>query len=139
MLAITARLLCSANPRAESEQDYGITTAAESLMRTGMAPVSLLAMLDLLTRAMIKAFAMFHTPIAAAPVENLPPFTGEHVLGTVEFSGKATGWISVTPKLQDRPLFVFQKFISYHFQPSPNKKMEKMLKPVNALPRLPMS
>src|SRR5258708_5175458 len=48
---ITARLLRFANPRAESQHDYDITTVDEALMRTGMAPVILLAMLDPLTRA----------------------------------------------------------------------------------------
>jgi chemotaxis protein CheX len=93
--AITARLLRYANPRADSEQDYGITTVEDALMRTGMAPVILLAMLDPLTRAVIKAFDMFHAHLTPAGLVKLPPFTGEHLLGRVEFSGKATGVVHI--------------------------------------------
>ncbi|MCI0541658.1 MAG: chemotaxis protein CheX [Verrucomicrobiales bacterium] len=93
--ALTARMLRFANPRAESEQDYTVTTVEEALMRTGLAPVILLAMLDPLTRAVIKAFDMFHTPLTSVPFQKLPPFTGQHVLGTVEFSGKAAGVVHI--------------------------------------------
>jgi len=93
--AITARLLRFANPKAESEEDYGITTVEDALMRTGMAPVILLAMLDPLSLAVIKAFEMFHAPLAPAPLLKLPPFAGEHVLGMVEFAGKASGVVHI--------------------------------------------
>jgi CheY-specific phosphatase CheX len=93
--SITARLLRFANPRAESEQDYDITSVDEALMRTGMAPVILLAMLDPLSRAVLKAFNMFQTQLTPTPADSLTQFSGEHVRGEVEFSGKGTGVVQV--------------------------------------------
>ena len=93
--SITARLLRYANPRADSEQDYGITTVEDALLRTGMAPVFLLALLDPLTRAVVKAFEMFQTPVTLARLDSLTPFVEEHVLGVVEFSGKAAGVVHI--------------------------------------------
>ena len=50
---LTARLLRAANPRAESEEDYGCTTVEEALQRTGMGSVLLVAMHDPLLRAVL--------------------------------------------------------------------------------------
>jgi chemotaxis protein CheX len=93
--AITARLLRFANPLTTSEEDYGITSVEEALMRTGLAPVILLAMLEPLSRAVHKAFGMFHTPIAAVGVKDLKELAAEHVLGGVEFSGSGSGMVQV--------------------------------------------
>ena len=60
-----------------------------------MAPVILLALLDPLTRAVVKAFEMFQTPIALARLDTLTPLAEEHVMGMVEFSGKAAGVVHI--------------------------------------------
>jgi CheY-specific phosphatase CheX len=93
--AITARLLRFANPQSESEKDYDITTVEEALMRTGLGPVILLAMLGPLTRAVLNAFEMFLTPLKPSVLETLQPLVGEHVLATVRFSGKGTGLVQL--------------------------------------------
>jgi chemotaxis protein CheX len=102
--ALTAHLLRFANPRAESVHDYNITTVEGALTRVGMAPVILLAMLDPLTRAVIKAFEMFRLPLVPASVQKLAPLSGPHVLGVVEFSGKATGvvYLRLEPTVAQR-------------------------------------
>lgn len=93
--ALTKQLLQFANPRAESEGEYSITTVEAALMRTGMSPIVLLTMLNPLTRAVSKTFEMFGKPVAPMAPEKLPPLTGEHVMGTVEIHGKAAGMVSV--------------------------------------------
>lgn len=93
--ALTARLLRFANPRAESEEDYGVTTVEEAMMRTGLAPVILLAMLDPLSRAVLNAFEMFLTPLTPTSLETLQPLIGEHLLATVHFTGKGTGIVQL--------------------------------------------
>jgi CheY-specific phosphatase CheX len=93
--ALTARLLHFANPACESEQDYGITTVEDALMRTGLAPVVLLAMLDPLSRAVLNAFEMFLTPVSPAPLQTLTPLAGAHVLAEVQFSGKGSGLVQL--------------------------------------------
>src|SRR5690349_16133692 len=54
--ALTARLLRAANPRADDEADYGITTVEDALMRTGIGCVLLLAMGAPLAHALAKTF-----------------------------------------------------------------------------------
>lgn len=102
--ALTAHLLRFANPRAESIHDYNITTVEDALTRVGMAPVILLALLDPLTRAVIKAFEMFCLPLAPAPIQKLAPISGPHVLGVVEFSGQAAGvvYVRLEPSVAQR-------------------------------------
>lgn len=102
--ALTAHLLRFANPRAECIEDYNITTVEDALTRIGMAPVILLTMLDPLTRAVIQAFEMFRLPLAPAAVQKLKPITGPHVLGDVEFSGKADGvvYLRLEPAVAQR-------------------------------------
>ena len=92
---VSARLLRFANPGAECEQDYTFTTVEEALLRTGMAPVILLAMIDPVVRAVVKASSMFETPLIQVPLSDLSPFSGSHVLATVEFAGKGTGAVQV--------------------------------------------
>jgi chemotaxis protein CheX len=102
--ALTAHLLRFANPRAESVDDYNITTVEDALARCGMAAVILLAMLDPMTRAVLKAFEMFRLPITPAAVWKLKPITGSHVLGVVGFSGKAAGvvYLRLEPSVAQR-------------------------------------
>ena len=102
--ALTAHLLRFANPRAESVEEYNITTVGDALTRVGMAPVILLAMHDPLTRAVVKAFEMFCLPVTPAPLQKLASITGPHVLGVVEFSGKAAGvvYVRLEPSVAQR-------------------------------------
>ncbi len=93
--AMSARLLRFANPRADSEDDYDLTTVDEALMRTGLGPVILLAMIGPLTRAVLNAFEMFATPIGAVPLQTLQPIAEEHVLATARFDGKGTGLVGL--------------------------------------------
>jgi chemotaxis protein CheX len=89
---LTARLLRAANPRATNEEDYAVTSAEEALMRTGMGCALLLAMGDPLMRAVLKTFqTMLLIRLETVGPKVLNPLQGEHVLGEVGFSGKATG------------------------------------------------
>jgi CheY-specific phosphatase CheX len=90
--ALTARLLKAANPRAESEADYGVTEVEDALARIGMSWVLLLAMADPLNRAVLNAFStLFQIELKPMLEGTAVPFEGEHVLGEVSFSGRATG------------------------------------------------
>jgi CheY-specific phosphatase CheX len=93
--ALSARLLRLANPRAESEDDYAFTTVDEALLRTGLAPVMLLAMVDPLTRAVVKAFGMFQAPLTPGHRLSTDAFGASHVAASVEFVGKAAGIITI--------------------------------------------
>lgn len=93
--AISKRLLRFANPKAADESDYVITEVGSALMRTGMSPVILLAMLDPLIRAVIKAFEMGQTQLKHEPLIHWHPFKGTHLLGIVGFSGNATGVVHI--------------------------------------------
>ena len=91
---LTRRVLRAANPRAECEEDYGITTVEEALQRTGMSCVLLLAMSDPLIRALQKSFSlMLGIDLKNVLPQTLDPFNFEHVIGEVSFSGKATGLV----------------------------------------------
>lgn len=92
---VSARLLRFANPGIECEKNYNYTTVEDALVRTGLAPVILLAMLDPVSRAVVKASSMFQTPLAATPLSKMPIFEGSHLLAVVEFSGKGTGSVQV--------------------------------------------
>ena len=90
--SLAARLLRTANPKAESQADYSVTTVEEGLARIGMNWVLLLAMSDPVMRAVHNTFAtMFAIELKPLTVNSMIPFEGEHVLGEVGFSGKATG------------------------------------------------
>lgn len=90
--ALTARLIRAANPRAESEEDYGITTVDEALMRMGIGSVLLLAMSTPLSLAIVKTFqTMLGMKLETVNPKTATPFSGEHLLGTIGFSGKAEG------------------------------------------------
>lgn len=93
--AIARRLLQFANPKAMSEAEYAITEVGDALMRTGMSPVILLAMVDPLIRAVIKAFEMTKTHLTHEPLTRWYPFPSAHALGIVGFSGSATGVVHI--------------------------------------------
>lgn len=88
---LTAKLLRAANPRAESEEDYGCTTVEDALQRTGMGAVLLIAMHDPLLRAVQRTFKTMLQVDLAMHQANALAFEGEHVLCEIGFSGRATG------------------------------------------------
>jgi len=102
---LAARLLRAANPRAESEADYTTTTVEAALARTGMSAALLLAMSDPLLRAVHKTFTtMLQIELKSLLPTMLDPFTTEHVLGEVSFSGKATGLVHLRLPVKFLPL-----------------------------------
>ena len=108
---LTSRLLRAANPRADCEADYTTTTVEAALARTGMSAALLLAMSDPLIKAVHKTFGtMLKIELKALLPTLLDPFTAEHVLGEVSFTGKATGLVhlrlpcSFVPVLGERLL-----------------------------------
>ncbi len=108
---LTKRLLCAANPRAECEEDYGITTVEDAIQRCGMSAALLLAMSDPLINAVHKTFSlMLNIDLKNVLPMTLDPFNFTHVVGEVGFSGKATGLVHLRlpnefiPVLGDRLL-----------------------------------
>ena len=76
--ALAARLLHTANPKAESQADYSVTTVEEGLARIGMNWVLLLAMSDPVMRAVHNTFAtMFAIELKPLTVNSMIPFEGE--------------------------------------------------------------
>ncbi len=91
---LAQRLLRAANPRAESEDDYGITTVEDAVQRCGMSAALLLAMSDPLIKAVQKSFStMLNIELKSVLPKTLDPFQFVHVIGQVSFSGKATGLV----------------------------------------------
>jgi chemotaxis protein CheX len=99
--ALTLRLLRAANPRAESDADMDIDDVESALMRTGLGCVLLLAMGAPLTVALVKAFqTMLEMKIESVHPNSEERFTGEHVLGTIAFTGRAEGEVSLSLSLE---------------------------------------
>lgn len=93
---LTARVLRAANPRAEDEFDYTITTVDAAIMRSGIGGALLVAMTGPLTRAIAKTFqTMLARPLEAVPARSLEPFHDEHLTAEVGFSGKAAGTVQI--------------------------------------------
>jgi chemotaxis protein CheX len=91
---LTVRLLRAANPRAQDEADYGVTTVEGALMRNGLGSVLLLAMSAPLVLAVIKTFqTMLSLQLEQVPQKLVRPILEEHVLGTIRFTGKAVGGV----------------------------------------------
>ncbi len=91
---LTKRLLRAANPRAECEEDYGITTVEDAIQRCGMSAALLLAMSEPLIKAVQKSFStMLNLELKNVLPQTLDPFNFVHVIGEVSFSGKATGLV----------------------------------------------
>jgi CheY-specific phosphatase CheX len=102
--ALTARLLRAANPRVTSEDDYGITTVEDALMRTGTVCVLLLAMGAPLSFALVKTFrTMLGLKLEPVNPKSVEPFKGEHILGTVGFTGKSEGQVYLRLNANDSP------------------------------------
>lgn len=98
--ALTQRLLRAANPRAQSDADMDIDNVEDALMRTGVGCVLLLAMGAPLTVALAKAFqTMIGMKIESVHPNSVNRFPGEHVLGTIGFSGRAEGEVFLSLSL----------------------------------------
>jgi chemotaxis protein CheX len=87
----TARLLRIANPRADSEQDYGCTSVEEAMQRCGMGSVLLVAMHVPLLISVRKTFQTMIGVELKRPFCADLPIDGEHLLCEIAFTGKATG------------------------------------------------
>jgi chemotaxis protein CheX len=99
--ALTQRLLRAANPRALSDADMDIDNVENALMRTGVGCVLLLAMGAPLTVALVKAFqTMLDMKIENVHPNSVNRFPGEHVLGTIGFSGRAEGEVFLSLSLE---------------------------------------
>jgi chemotaxis protein CheX len=93
---LTARVLRAANPRAEDECDYTITTVDAAVMRSGIGGAILVAMSGPLIRAIGKTFeTMLARPLKSVPFRTLDPFCEEHVVAEVAFAGKAAGAVQI--------------------------------------------
>ncbi len=93
---LKARLLRAANPRAEDESEYGVTTVEEALMRSGLGCVFILAMGAPLMLAVAKTFqTMLSLKLEAVNPKAVRPIVGEHFLAEIRFSGKAEGAVQM--------------------------------------------
>jgi len=90
--ALRKRLLRVANPDAENEVEYAVETVEDALMRNGMGCVLVLAMGTPLALALTKSFhTMLSLKLEDIDRNTADPLDGEHVLGTIGFSGKVDG------------------------------------------------
>jgi CheY-specific phosphatase CheX len=90
--ALRKRLLRVANPDAENEAEYAIETVEDALMRNGMGCVLVLAMSTPLAQALAKSFqTMLSLKLEDIDRNEAEPLEGEHLLGTIGFSGKVEG------------------------------------------------
>ena len=92
--SLRARLLRVANPNAENESEYGIETVEDALMRNGVGCVLVLAMSTPLAQALVKTFqTMLGSKLESIDPMSAIPLDGEHLLGTIGFSGKVVGQV----------------------------------------------
>lgn len=102
---LRARLLRVANPRAESVADYTIETVEEALMRNGLGCAMLITMGTPLGLALTKTFqTMLSTKLESIDPAQAIPLQGEHIVGTIGFSGKALGRVYLRLSLQSAQL-----------------------------------
>ncbi len=102
---LTSRLLRAANPRSESEEDYTFTTVEAALARMGMGCALILAMGELLRRAVLKTFhTMLSLELSSLSPAEMGPIEGEHLFGEVQFSGKAAGLVDLRLPLKTADL-----------------------------------
>lgn len=86
------RLLRVANPGASHPSEYTIETVEDALMRNGIGCVLLLAMGTPLAQALVKTFqTMLSRKLDTVELHTVLPLEGQHLLGTIAFSGKAAG------------------------------------------------
>jgi len=88
------RLLRVANPDAENEAEYAVETVEEALMRNGVGCAMVLAMGTPLALALVKTFqTMLSLKLENIDHNEAEPLESEHLLGTIDFSGKVTGHV----------------------------------------------
>lgn len=93
---LTTRLVRMTVRANKSEQPSDESAVETALMRSGMGLVFLLAMGDLLMRALIKTFhVMLAIQLDLANPRDVAPINEEHMLCEVDFWGKAVGKIQL--------------------------------------------
>ena len=93
---LTARLLRMTQRPDEKEPLAGPSAVEEALMRSGLGVVFLLAMGDLLMRALVKTFSiMLASQLKLVPAREVASIREEHMLCEVNFRGKAAGKIQL--------------------------------------------
>jgi chemotaxis protein CheX len=92
--ALRERLLRAANPEAENEVEYAVETVEDALLRNGVGCALVLAMGTPLALALTKTFqTMLSTKLESIDRYHAEPLDGEHMLGTIGFSGKVVGHV----------------------------------------------
>jgi len=92
--ALRKRLLRVANPDAENEVEYSVETVEEALLRNGVGCAMVLAMGTPLAMALVKTFqTMLSSKLDNIDRNEAEALDGEHLLGTIEFSGKVVGHV----------------------------------------------
>jgi chemotaxis protein CheX len=100
--ALALRLLRAANPGSKSDTELEINSVEDALMRTGISCVLVIAMGAPLTFALIKTFhTMLGIKLESVHPGSINRFSGEHMLGTIRFSGKAEGKVFLSLSNQD--------------------------------------
>jgi CheY-specific phosphatase CheX len=98
--ALRARLLRAANPGADREADYTVETVEDALVRNGIGCALLLAMGTPLALALAKTFqTMLSQKLDTLELQGAPLPEGEHLLGTIGFTGKAVGRVYLRTSL----------------------------------------
>jgi CheY-specific phosphatase CheX len=93
---LTARLLRMTQPASKGDQPADESAVEEALMRSGLGIVFLLAMGDLLIRALIKTLSiMLATQLKPVHPREVSPIHEEHMVCEVNFRGKAVGKIQL--------------------------------------------
>jgi CheY-specific phosphatase CheX len=93
---LTARLLRMTQPADKSEQLADSSAVEAAVMRAGLGLVFLLAMGDLLMRALVKTFSiMLASQLKPISLRDVSPIRDEHMVCEVNFRGKAVGKIQL--------------------------------------------
>jgi len=93
---LTARLLRMTRRPGKNEEPADHSAVETALMRSGLGLVFLLAMGDLLMRALIKTFSvMLAIQLDMVNPRDVPPIDEEHMLCEISFWGKAVGKIQL--------------------------------------------
>lgn len=89
--ALKRRLLLAAN---RGNPNGSIDTVDGAIMRTGIESVLVLAMIDPLSRAVVKTFStMLNIELAPAEPSDVAPFTDSCFVSSAGFSGQANGMV----------------------------------------------
>ena len=98
---LTKRLLRVVNSHATCEAEYTIDTVEQAIMRNGMGGALILAMGTPLALALQKAFqTMLGLKLDQFPAHQLVGVNGEHMRGSIGFSGKVSGHVYLRMTLQ---------------------------------------